>query len=320
MPTVPALPARDLKQADPAVAPGSLAAWVLALRLRSLLVAISPVIVAASLVWERTGRLATGTVVLILAASVMLQIITNLQNDVGYTRRGGERGGTRIGLPRATALGVLTIAQVRTAVVFAVALAVLLGLPLVLMRGWVVLAMGIASILAALAYMGGPKPIAYTPFGEVVVFAFFGLIAVVGADYTMTGEAPPAVTWLAAVAMGSLAMAALLVNNHRDIEHDAGVGRRTLPVALGVRVSRALYVLMLSLPFLLAPAMAWQAGSPWLLAPLLALPTALRLLVDFHRCPPGLPFNAVLFRTFKLELVFAALLCAGAIVARALAT
>ncbi len=319
MHTVPALPTPRAAGEPPPIAPGSLSAWAMALRLRSLLIAISPVLVAAALVWERTGALDVAAVALILAASVMLQVITNLQNDIGYTARGGERSRTRIGLPRATALGLLTARQVRTAIVFAIALAMLFGLPLVAARGWPVLAMGLASIGAALAYMGGPRPIAYTPFGELVVFVFFGLTAVAGADYTLTGGGVPVPTWLAAVAMGALAVAALVVNNHRDIEHDRGVGRRTFPVVFGADASRALYALSLLTPFALVPALAWGVGSPWLLLPLLGLPVALRLLHDFRTCAPGSAFNLVLFRTFKLELVYAGLLAAGAVLARLLA-
>ena len=319
MHTVPALPTPRAAGEPPPIAPGSLSAWAMALRLRSLLIAISPVLVAAALVWERTGALDVGAVALILGASVMMQVITNLQNDIGYTVRGGERTRTRVGLPRATALGLLTERQVRTAIALAIAAAMLLGLPLVALRGWPVLAMGLASIVAALAYMGGPRPIAYTPFGEFVVFVFFGLTAVAGADYALTGTAVPAPTWLAAVAMGALAVAALVVNNHRDADHDRGVGRRTFPVVFGARAARALYALSLLAPFALAVPIAWGAGSPWLLLPLLWLPVASRLLRDFLACPPGPAFNLILFRTFKLELAYAGLLAAGAVLARLLA-
>ncbi len=319
MHTVPAVSTTNAAGELPPIAPGSLAAWIMAMRLRSLLIAISPVLVAAALVWQRTGRLDTGMVVLMLGASVVIQVITNLQNDVGYTLRGGERTRTRTGLPRATALGLLTPRQVHAAIAIAIAVAMLLGLPLVLARGWPVLLMGVGSILAALAYMGGPRPIAYTPFGELVVFVFFGLTAVAGADFTLTGGPVPAPTWLAAVAIGLLAAAALVVNNHRDIAHDAGVGRRTFPVVFGAGASHALFMASILLPFAAALALAWLLASAWLLLPLLLLPVALRLLQDFRNCPPGLAYNGLLFRTFKLELMYAALLAAGAVLARFLA-
>ncbi len=299
-------------QASP-IAPGSLGAWVMALRPRSLLIAISPALVAAALVFMRTGTLDPGMFVLVLVASVLIQTITNLQNDIGYTARGGERSGTRIGLPRATSLGLLTATQVNAAIAVAIAAAVVVGMPLVVARGWPILVMGVASILAALAYMGGPRPIAYTAGGELVVFVFFGLVAVVGGDYALAGAWVPLSTWLAAVAMGALAAAALVVNNHRDAEHDRDVGRRTFPVTFGTRASRVLFASCLAIPFALTPWLVWLEGSPWLLLPLVLAPAAYRLDKDFAACSPGLPFNAILFRSFKLELAFAVLLAIGAV-------
>jgi 1,4-dihydroxy-2-naphthoate octaprenyltransferase len=115
---------------------------------------------------------------------------------VGYTKRGAETA-SRIGLPRATARGWLTIAAVNRAVVVVVIATMLVGLPIVLHGGWPVLLMGVTSIIAAWAYMGGPRPIAYTPFGELTVFVFFGLIAAVGSYYIQTGTLAPS-AWLAA--------------------------------------------------------------------------------------------------------------------------
>jgi 1,4-dihydroxy-2-naphthoate octaprenyltransferase len=293
------------------VRPGSAEAWGIAVRLPSLLVAVSPVAVGTALAWERTGRFDAATAVLALGAAVLLQIVSNLQNDVGYTVRGAERVGNRTGLPRATASGWLTVAQVRAAIVVCCGIIIALGAPLVLAHGWPVLVMGLASLAAALAYMGGPRPIAYTPLGELVVFVFFGLVAVCGADYIQTGGTG-ASTWLAAIALGALAAAALAVNNHRDIDHDRSVGRRTFAVVFGAPVSRAMYAAGLLTSFALLLPLAWRSG-PALLAPLVLLPASLRLYRDFADCPPGLAFNRVLVRTFKLELGFAALLAAGAV-------
>jgi 1,4-dihydroxy-2-naphthoate octaprenyltransferase len=298
-----------------AIAPGSWAAWRVACRLPSLLVAVSPVLVGTALAWERTGRFDALTMLLALAAAVLLQVISNLQNDVGYTLRGAERLGNRTGLPRATANGWLSVEQVRAAITALAIVTVLLGLPLVKAHGWPVLAMGLASLVAALAYMGGPRPIAYTPFGEAVVFVFFGLVAVAGSDYIQTG-AVGNTTWLAAVALGGLAAAALAVNNHRDIAHDRSVGRRTFAVVAGAAASRGMYALSLGGAFALLAPMAWLESSAWLLLPLLLAPKALRLLRDFD-ATRGIAFNGILVRTFKLELAFAALLALGAVLARA---
>jgi len=299
------------------VRPGSLQAWAAAVRLPSLLVAISPVAVGTALAWQRTGQFELLIGLLALAAAVALQVISNLQNDVGYTARGAELAGNRTGLPRATANGWLSVGQVRTAIVLCCALAIAIGLPVVAARGWPVLAIGLASIIAALAYMGGPRPIAYTPFGEFVVFVFFGLVAVAGSDFIQTGDIG-VTTWLAAIALGALAAAALAVNNHRDIDHDRSVGRRTFPVVFGAQTAKHMYTASLYGAFALVLPMAWREGAATLLAPLLLLPTALRLNRDFLACPPGLAYNAILVRTFKLELGYAALISAGAVAARLL--
>jgi 1,4-dihydroxy-2-naphthoate octaprenyltransferase len=299
------------------VRPGSLQAWAAAVRLPSLLVAISPVAVGTALAWQRTGQFELLIALLALAAAVALQVISNLQNDVGYTARGAELAGNRTGLPRATANGWLSVGQVRTAIVLCCALAIAIGLPVVAARGWPVLAIGLASIIAALAYMGGPRPIAYTPFGEFVVFVFFGLVAVAGSDFIQTGDIG-VTTWLAAIALGALAAAALAVNNHRDIDHDRSVGRRTFPVVFGAQTAKHMYTASLYGAFALVLPMAWREGAATLLAPLLLLPTALRLNRDFLGCPPGLAYNAILVRTFKLELGYAALISAGAVAARLL--
>lgn len=298
------------------VRPGSLAAWAVALRPPSLLVAVSPVLVGAALAWRREGRVDAKLVFLILVAAVLIQVITNLQNDVGYTVRRAERS-NRTGMPRATANGWLGVAQVRVTIIAVIAATMLLGLPLVLLRGLPVLLMGIASIAAALAYMGGPRPIAYTPAGELTVFVFFGLIAVGGTEFALAGSTTTA-TWLAAGAIGGLASAALALNNHRDIAHDAEVGRRTFGVRFGVTASLRMYSGTLLAPFALAAALAVVVGSFAALLPLLLLPTALRLRRDTATCREGGAFTALLVRTFKLELMFSVLLSLGLVGARAL--
>jgi 1,4-dihydroxy-2-naphthoate octaprenyltransferase len=280
-------------------------------------VAISPVLVGATLGFGRTGAIDLVAALLVLGAALLMQIITNMQNDVGYTARGGDSSGTRTGLPRATSNGWLSVRDVRAAIVVAALVAFGMGLALVAYRGWPVLAIGSASLLAALAYMGGPKPIAYTPFGELTVFVFFGLVAVMGTDWVLTGSVG-LVSVVASVAIGSLAAAALAANNHRDVTHDRLIGRRTFAVSFGEGASRALFGTLLLGPFLLVPVMALVAQALMLLLPLLLLPAALRLRRDFTRCPPGVAYNEILFRTFRLELWFAALLSAGALLARAL--
>ncbi len=292
------------------VVPGSWAAWKIAFRPHTLWVAAIPVVVGAALVFAFQHTLHWPTLVLAMLCAIMIQVITNLQNDVGYTTRGAETG-ARIGFPRATPNGWLTARQIRMALAVCVGITLLLGLPLVVWHGWPVLALGVLSIAAAILYMAGIRPIAYTPWGEVAVFVFFGLIAVNGTVYLLAHSLPWR-AWPIACAIGLLAAAVLLVNNYRDIEHDKNTGRRTLPVALGLSGARLCYAAMIFLPFMLLG--AFTALSPWFLLPILALPFAWRTWQAFNTTPPGgLAFNTVLLRTVRLEALYGGLFAAAGI-------
>jgi 1,4-dihydroxy-2-naphthoate octaprenyltransferase len=297
-------------------AAGALHAWAIALRPRSLLIAVSPVLVGAALGYACRQSLDPLTTALVFGVALLMQALTNLQNDVGYALRGGDAGAPRFGLPHATSDGLLGVRQVRIAIAATALVATALGMVLVAQYGWPVLALGSASLLAALAYMGGPKPIAYTPFGEVTVFVFFGLVAVLGTQWLLGGTVTRAGV-LAAAAMGSLAASVLTVNNHRDMAHDRLVGRITFAVRFGERASRALFGGLVLAPFTLLPAIALAGAGPWPLLALLVLPPALRLRRDFARCPGGAALNAILFRSFGMQLWFAGLLAAGLVASRA---
>lgn len=292
-----------------------LQAWLVAIRPRSLPVAIGPVLVGASCAYLRTGQIDMLLALLALGAALMMQLITNLQNDVGYTVRRADSTGTRTGLPRATANGWLGVHQVRIAIIVLSLVATMLGVALVAYRGWQVLAIGAVSLLAALAYMGGPKPIAYTPFGELTVFVFFGLVAVCGTDWLLT-DSVDLTAALAAASVGSMAAAALAVNNHRDVDHDREVGRQTFAARFGPRASAFLYGGLLFLPFFLLPAIWIVTSALYLMLPIILLPAALQLRRDFASCTHGIAYNQILFRTFLLGLLYSVLLSVGALVAR----
>jgi len=293
---------------------GSLLAWRIASRPGSFAVALSPVLAGAALGYLDDGGLDSRIALLVALAAILMQLITNLQNDVGYTVRGAERA-DRTGLPRATARGWLSVREVRAAIVLSALLAAGLGLALVACRGWPVLLIGFASLAAALAYMGGPRPIAYTPFGELTVFVFFGLVAVTGTRWVLTGGVDLACV-LAATSIGGLAAAALALNNHRDRAHDQEVGRRTFAVRFGERASRGLIATLLLAPFFLTPLTALAAGSVALLLPLILVPAASGLLRRVLLSAGGAGMNPLVFRAFRLELGYAGLVAAGAVAAR----
>jgi len=288
-------------------------AWATAIRPRSLLVAVSPVLVGASLGYRRTGSVDPETALLVLAAALLMQVATNLQNDVGYAVRNADRGETRVGLPRATTSGALSVFEVRVALAIVASVALAVGLALAAYRGWPVLAIGAASLAAALAYMGGPRPIAYTPFGELTVFVFFGLVGVTGTCWMLTGGFDVA-TLLCAAAIGALAAAALAINNHRDAAHDRLVGRRTFAVVFGPIASRRLFAALLLGAFALLPVIALQSDAPALLLPMLRLPAALTLRRGFVHAESAAALTDALLRTFRLAIEFALLLAVGAAV------
>jgi len=240
----------------------------------------------------------------------LLQAGTNLDNDVSDFERGTDRAG-RLGLPRATALGLLTPRQVRIASRACFALATVFGLMLAWHGGWPILIAGIASAAAAMAYSGGPRPISYTPFGDVVVWLFFGLVAVCGTYYLQTLTLSPGVI-VAATMVGLPATAVLVVNNYRDLDPDRAVGKHTLAVWLGRAFSRWEYAFLILAPFVLLGVLSLYTSIGYTLAvPLLALPMALGLVRRFWREVPGPAFNPLLAQTARFQVLFAALLCAG---------
>ena len=292
------------------LATSTLRSWLIASRPHTLTIGVNPVLVGSALAWTETGRIDIPLMLLSMLGALLLQTGTNLDNDVSDFERGTDRAG-RLGLPRATALGLLTPHQVRTASRGCFALATAIGLILSWHGGWPIFIAGLASAAAAMAYSGGPRPISYTPFGDFVVWVFFGLVAVSGTYYLQTLTISAGVL-LAATMVGLPAAAVLVVNNYRDLEPDRAVGKRTLAVCLGRRFSRFQYATLILVPFvLLAPLAVQTHVSLALLIPLLALPTGLGLVKRFWQETPGPAFNALLARTARFQVLFAVLLCVG---------
>ncbi len=299
--------------------PSAVKAWATALRPASLVLAVGPVWVGACVVFFQTGEVPAQLTLMALAAALLMQAITNLQNDAGFTARGCATVGHHSGLPRATANAWLSVKTVRMAIVLLSVIATALGLSLVMARGWVVLVLGMSSLVAALAYMGGPKPIAYTAWGEVTVWVFFGWVAVLGTQWLLSHQIT-ALGVLAAQAVGSLSAGALAVNNQRDRMHDGLVGRRTLAVVLSAKASERVVCAWLCLPFALSVAMALLTTNLLFLVPLLLLPKAIALMRRLPHCACGSDYNALLFDVFRLVLWYAALLSAVLVGARSITT
>jgi 1,4-dihydroxy-2-naphthoate polyprenyltransferase len=289
-----------------------MSAWMTAARPRTLSLSTTPVVVGAALAWAMQRQLNWRAVAAAFVGSMLIQIGTNMHNDAADSKRGGD-GPDRVGPLRAVASGLLDGAAVNRAACACFALAALIGVYLIWVGGWPIFALGVASILSGWAYTGGPFPIAYTPFGELFVVAFFGLAAVDGTYWLCTGTIGAAAVW-AGLALGLLTGAVLLVNNHRDTEADARVGRRTLAIMAGPAATTWIYAVLMLAPFaLLRPiGQALPSGHAW--PALVALPLAGVAIYRFAREPQGRGFNRILVLTVQIQTLFSLLLALGAVV------
>lgn len=285
--------------------PGGPRLWLLAARPRTLPLAATPVLVGTALAWAEGAARSWPVAIAALLAALLIQVGTNLHNDAADFARGND-GNDRLGPTRATAAGWATPRQVQVAALLAFSLAFLLGVFLAVEGGWPIVAIGLASLAAGWAYSGGPRPISYSPFGELFVLVFFGLVAVGGAYYLQSGTLSTAAL-LAGTAIGAPAAAVLMANNLRDVVADTAAGRRTLAAVLGDRGARAVHAALLLAPFPLLPEFAPQPGA-WLA--LLSLPYIVAVLRR-ARNAQGAALNRVLADTARSQFIFGILFAFG---------
>lgn len=291
-----------------AVALSPVRVWMLAARVRTLPAAAAPVIVGTGAA-VGTGDFAFFPALAALLGALLLQIGANFANDLFDFLRGADTA-ERVGPVRVTQSGLLAPRQVRVGMWAVFGSAALIGLYLIRVGGWPVVLIGLTAILAAIAYTGGPFPLGYHGLGELFVFLFFGLAAVGGTYYVQAGRME-AIAWWAAVPMGLLAVAIIVVNNLRDRETDRAAGKRTLAVRLGERATRAEYAALVAAAYLVPPAMwATGAASAWVALALLSLPLV-PVLLRRLRGERGRALNGVLAGTARLELVYGLLFALG---------
>jgi len=286
--------------------------WLLAIRPKTLGISITPVLVGSSLAWAETTKFHGPTAVAALLAALLIQIGTNLHNDAADYERGADTP-ERLGPARASAQGWFSTTQVKRAAYLSFSLAFCIGMYLTWIAGWPIVAIGLLSLAAGYAYTGGPKPIAYSASGELFVFLFFGLAAVMGSYYLQTLNLSLTALF-SACAVGSLAASVLLVNNYRDLETDRKADKLTLAHHLGAGRSRILYGVLLLTPFLLPLALSGYTPGVWLVV--IILPRALVTLRSFVQERPGPIFNQILANTAKLQLTFGILLTVGLLLAK----
>jgi 1,4-dihydroxy-2-naphthoate octaprenyltransferase len=284
-------------------------AWLVAARPPTLLASVSPVLVGSGLAAGQ-GAFRWDAFLVLLVTAVLLNVAVNFANDASDAARGADTE-HRIGPPRAVAGGLLTARQVWTGTALVLALACAGGIYLAVISGPLILWIGAAAIVALLAYTGGPWPYGYHGLGEVFVFVFFGLAAVVGSRYAHDATVPPE-AWLLAAPVGFLVTAILVANNIRDLETDRAAGKRTLAVILGRRGTRNLYAILVFGAFGLIGALAGAGLVPrWALISLAALPLAIDpvRVVATERAGPRL--ITALKATARLHLVVGVLLGVG---------
>lgn len=288
-----------------------LADWVNGARPRTLVASVAPVLVGTA----AAGRASLWRTLAALVVGLGLQIGVNFANDYQDGMRGVDTD-ERLGPPRLTSSGLASPRAVLLAALLSIAVAGVAGLALAVATTLWLIPIGAAAMLALWLYSGGPRPYAALGLGEVMVFAFFGLMATAGTAYVQAGRIPPA-AWWSAVAMGFLAVAILEANNVRDISTDRSAGKRTLAVRLGDRRARALYRALVVAAFVtvvLGVAVgivdAGYGLSQWALLALAAWPLAIRP-VEIVGKAQGRELIPVLTGTAKLQLAFAALLALG---------
>lgn len=291
------------------VEPGSIAAWRMAIRPQTLPVSIGPVLVGTA-VAHVEGALQVGPAIAAGLGALFLQVGSNFANDVFDFEKGADTE-DRIGPPRAAVLGLLSPAQLKAGMGVVFALATLAGLYLSSVAGPAILAVGFVSILAAIAYTGGPYPLGYHGLGDVAVFLFFGLVAVVGTTFVQTGSLP-SLAWICAVPVGTLATAILVVNNLRDIDTDTVAGKRTLAVRFGRSGARFEWLALVGGAYLVPVALWLVLGmSPWVLIPMASLPRAVRIYGVISQTEEGPALNAALAGTAQLGFLYSLLLALG---------
>lgn len=287
--------------------------WLLASRPATLTAVVAPLAVGGALA-VRDG-VADGLMwTAAFLGALFIQLGTNYANDVFDFEKGADTQ-ERVGPLRVTQAGLVTPRQMRQAMILAFGLATLCGVLLVAKCGWPLVILGLASIASGIAYTGGPFPLGYLGLGDVFVFVFFGIAAVVGTYFVQAGHFSLE-TLLFSLPVGATCTAILIVNNLRDMDTDAQVGKRTLAVRLGARAVRHEYALLLLLAFAVPLFLAIRHSQPFFALPLVVLPLGLRLLRTLRSTRDPAILNPLLGATARFHLLFGLLLAAGILLAR----
>ncbi len=283
----------------------TLSQWIEGARPRTLPAAVSPILVGTGAAYQ-TGHIVWAYAVLALVVALALQVGVNFANDYSDGIRGTDE--VRVGPVRLVGQRLAAPRSVKIAAFACFFFAALMGLALVgLSELWIMIPIGAAAIVAAWYYTGGTRPYGYLGLGEVFVFVFFGLVATLGTMATMTP--PTAAGWWGAIGVGSLASAILVANNLRDIPTDREHGKRTLAVRMGESGTRAFYVALIAVAFVMTGLASLT--SPWALLALLAAPLVVRPMQAVVGRATGPGLIPALAGTGQFQLAWSLLLAVG---------
>lgn len=298
-----------MEQPATLIPPSRIRAWVHAARPPTLPAAVVPVLVGTA-AGVASARLRPLPFIAALVASLLIQIGTNFANDLFDFHKGADTT-ERVGPVRVTQSGIFTPEEVKRATILAFGLAVLIGIYLVAVGGWPMLAIGLLAILCGIAYTGGPWPLGYHGLGDLFVFIFFGVVGVTGSAYLQTGTLDR-LALAASLPVGLLVTNILVINNLRDLATDRAAGKRTLAVRIGARATRWQFLLFTLIAYAV-PVTLWLRGasSAWVLLTWLSLPLAMTLNRTVLGGATGRSLNLVLKRTGQLHLLFGLLLALG---------
>jgi 1,4-dihydroxy-2-naphthoate octaprenyltransferase len=286
--------------------------WFLALRPKTLTAALVPVVVASALVIAEAHEFQLYLSVCALLSAMFIQIGTNFINDAIDFKKGADDE-KRIGPTRMTQSGRLSHRSVLLGGLVCFFIAALFGIPLVIAGGWVIVVIGVVSILCGYIYTGGPFPLAYVGLGDLFVILFFGLVAVMG-TFFLHAHRFSLGSVVAGLQIGMLSTVLIAVNNLRDSPLDRMVNKKTLAVRFGIQFARIEIALLVFLPFILG--FYWVFEGEFLAAvlPIFCFPLARNLVSQIYKTEPSPVYNKFLAQSAGVHLLFGLLLTIGLLI------
>ena len=287
-----------------------LQSWLLASRPKTLLAAVVPVMVGSALAISMKKFYLPYSIVALLC-SILIQIGTNFTNDL-YDYLKGSDTIKRKGPRRVLATGLISVSEMRLAIILIFGLTFVLGLYLVYSSGILILWVGILSIFAGIIYTAGPFPLAYNGLGDLFVFIFFGVVGTMGTYYLHTQEIS-IIAFIVSLPVGALITNILIVNNYRDIEEDREANKKTLTVILGRTFSRWQYIFLIMISYLTSFIMYLNFNYKlWIFLPMLTIPISI-ILIKMLYTLKGQELNKTLELSAKFAGIYGLLLSIGLI-------